>query len=547
MKRYAMGIDYGTLSARTVLVDIDTEEEVASAVMEYPHGVISDTFLDGKKLPPDYALQHPADYLEVLDCTVTKVLQKSKVPPEEIVGIGVDFTASTILPVTQDGTPLCFLKEFQNRPHSYVKLWKHHAAQKEAEEINRIARERREPWLKRYGGIVSSEWMLPKVWQILKEDEGVYDKTYRFIEAADWLVWQLTGKETHSACTAGFKALWSKKDGYPCSDFFKALDPRMEHIIGDKISAEIIPMNQAAGVISTEAERRLGLHRGTPVAPAVIDAHAALPAVGICDSGKLLMIIGTSTCHILLGDKEVAVPGISGVVEDGIVVGSYAYEAGQACVGDSFDWFVKNCVPRDYIQDAERQGETIHSYLKKKAEKLEVGESGLLALDWWNGNRTPYVNGDLRGMILGLSISTKPEEIYRALIEATAFGTKWIIDLYEEQGVQINEIYAAGGIAEKDAFLMQIYADVTGREIRIADTAQACAYGSAVFGASVGENGYGSLAEASKHMAKVKKAVVCPNSEHTKAYQELYGMYRELATYFGEQSDVLKQLSQRRK
>ncbi len=546
MSKYSMGIDFGTLSARAVIVDIETGEEKATAVSKYAHGVMSKDLL-GLPLPADYALQHPKDYLESLFFVIKESIAKSGVDSADIVGIGVDFTASTVMPVMADGTPLCFLDKYKNEPHAYVKLWKHHASQKEADEINALAKETGAPWLARYGGIISSEWLFPKVLQILRENEDLYNDMYRFIEAADWIVWQLTGKETHSVCTTGFKAIWDEKNGYPDKEFLKKLDPRLENIVGDKLSSDIKKLSETAGYITEDVAKKTGLAAGTPVAPAFIDAHAALPALGITSPGKLLMIMGTSTCHILLGDKESHIPGISGVVKDGIVDGMYAYEAGQASVGDSFDWFMENCLPYKYYEEAESNGIDIFSYMRDKAVRLSPGSNGIIALDWWNGNRTPYVNGGLRGMLVGLDINTAPEEIYRSLIEATAYGTRSIIDIYEQNGIKIESIYAAGGIAEKSDLIMQIYADVTGREIHISGTAQACAYGSAVLGA-VNENGYDSLVEASQKMKKLKNISYKPIKENVEAYNELYKTYKTLTEFFGEkESGIMEGLKKYKK
>jgi len=531
MSKYSMGIDFGTLSSRAIIVDIETKEEMAEAVMEYPHAVISDRFIDGTPLPPDFALQHPKDYLDCLYFVIKECLKNSGVNPSDIIGIGVDFTASTVMPVDENGEPLCFSEEFKNNPHAYVKLWKHHAAQKEADDINRLAKEMNMPWLKKYGGTISCEWLFPKVLEILRKDESLYNKTSRFIEAGDWIVQKLTGVETHSVCTTGFKAMWDEEEGYPDKEFLKAVDERLENIVGDKISTDVIKLSETAGYITEKIEAITGLKAGTPVAPALIDAHAALPALGVVNPGSLLMIIGTSTCHILLGDKECFVPGISGFVKDGIVDGLYAFEAGQSCVGDSFDWFVKNCVPQSYCNDAENSGVNIHKYLRQKAEKLSPGSNGLIALDWWNGNRTPYVDGNLSGVILGLGLNTLPEEIYRALIEATAYGTRRIIEIYEQNGIEIKSLYAAGGIAEKDSLLMQIYADVTGREIYLSGTAQACAYGSAVLG-SVNKNGYKTLSEASEKMKKIKNFSYKPNKQNHDKYNGLYEEYKKLSEHF---------------
>jgi len=546
MHKYSLGIDFGTLSARAVIVDINKKEEVATSVMDFEHGVMSEKFVDGSLLPADYALQHPKDYLDCLYFVIKDCIEKSGIDSTDIIGIGVDFTASTVMPVTHCGTPLCFSDDFKNNPHAYVKLWKHHGAQKEADEINDLAKKTNADWLKKYGGTISSEWLFPKILQILKEAPDVYNKTFRFVEAGDWVVWHLTGKETHSVCTTGFKAMWDEETGYPDKDFLKALHPELENIIGDKISTDVIKLSETAGFITKEIAEKTGLKEGTPVAPAFIDAHAALPALGITHAGELLMIIGTSTCHILLGDKKSDIPGISGYVKDGIVDNLYAFEAGQACVGDSFDWFVKNAVPASYQKEAEEKGINIHKLLREKAKKLAPGSRGVLALDWFNGNRTPYVNGNLSGMLLGLNINTTPEQIYRALIESTAYGTKRIIDIYEKNGIKLNKIFAAGGIAEKDELLMQIYADVLGKEIFLSGTSQACAYGSAVLGA-VNKNGYSSLVEASENMKKISSVSYKPNPENTKIYNELYKEFETLSEFFANSNnktmDILKTLN----
>lgn len=546
-KRYSIGVDFGTLSGRAVLIDICTGEECAAAVCEYAHGVMSEHLPSGEvKLGKDWALQHPEDYLDVLKSTVPQVLKEAQVRAEDVVGIGIDFTSCTVLPALADGTPLCFLEEYKNTPHAYVKLWKHHAAQKEADEINRIGTERGETFLNLYGGKVSSEWMLPKVWQLLKEAPEIYNKAERFIEAGDWLVWQLTGIETRNSSMAGYKAMWNKKQGYPSTAFLKALDSRLEYFVEEKLLKHVLPIGKKAGKISDTASALTGLKPGTAVAAANIDAHVAVPTVGITKPGSMLMIMGTSTCHILLDECERVIPGICGVVANGVIEGYYGYEAGQCCVGDHFDWFVKNCIPQSYFDTAAQRGISIYSYLKEKAAALLPGESGLLALDWWNGNRSVLADADLTGLMVGMTLQTKPYEMYRALIEATAFGTKMIIDAFGEGGISIHTLYAAGGIAEKDELMMQIYADVTGMEIRIAGSAQAPAYGSAMFGAVAAgkENGgFDTIKEAAEKLCKVKNIVYKPVPENVEIYKKLYSEYRILSDYFGKgANDVMKRL-----
>jgi L-ribulokinase len=546
MHKYSIGVDFGTLSGRAVLVDTTTGEEVAVAVHEYSHGVMDEKLPDGTPLSVDWALQHPQDYLDVFSFTIPAVMKMASVSPEQIVGVGIDFTACTILPVTADGTPLCFLNEYKSRPNAWVKLWKHHAAQDEANRLNAIAEQRGEKFLKRYGGKISSEWMIPKIWQTVNEDPGIYDAAARFIEAADWVVWQLTGGETRNSCTAGYKAIWHKQEGYPSDEFFRALHPKMEKLVDEKFSRDIIPVGTKAGVISPAAAKLTGLKKGTAVAAANVDAHVSIPAVGITTSGKMLVIIGTSTCHMLLGDIEKEVPGMCGVVEDGIIEGFFGYEAGQSCVGDHFQWFVENCTPADYKAEADARGIDLHAFLTEKAERLKPGESGLVALDWWNGNRSVLVDVDLTGMIAGMTLTTRPEEIYRALIEATAYGTRMIIETFEENGVPVEEFYAAGGIAEKNPFVMQIYADVINREIRISGSPQAPALGSAMFGAVAAgreAGGFDNIREAAAVMAKVRDHTYKPVARNTEVYDRLFAEYRILHDYFGRgANDVMKRL-----
>jgi len=545
--KYSIGVDFGSLSGRAVLVNLQTGEEVATSVFEYPHAVMDEYIPDSsEKLPPDWALQHPQDYLDVLSHTIPDVLKKANVSADDVIGIGIDFTACTVLPVKKDGTPLCFLDEYKNNPHAYVKLWKHHAAQDEANKLNEIAANRGEEFLKRYGGKISSEWLFPKLWQILDEAPEIYEAMDKFVEAADWIIWQLTGEEKRNSCTAGYKAIWHKQKGYPDKEFFKALDPRLENVVEDKLSYDIYPIGAKAGEITEKAAKLTGLKAGTAVAIANVDAHVAVPAVGITEPGKMLMIMGTSTCHMLLGEKESMVPGMCGVVEDGIIPGFLGYEAGQSCVGDHFDWFVTNCVPKAYQDEAKAQGVNIHKYLREKAKKLKVGESGLVALDWWNGNRSVLVDADLTGVMVGMTLLTKPEEIYRALIEATAYGTRMIIETFRENGVPVNELYAAGGISQKDELMMQIYADVTNMEIKISASQQAPALGSAMFGAVAAgkeRGGFETIQEAAKVMAKVKDYVYKPIPENVKVYNELYEEYKILHDYFGRgANDCLKRL-----
>lgn len=547
MAKYSLGIDFGTLSARAVLVEVETGKEIASKVHEYSNGVI-DEYLpsSGEKLPPDWALQDPRDHLTALEKTVPAVLKDAEVDSEDVVGIGIDFTACTMMPIDRDGAPLCFDPKWGDNPHAWVKLWKHHAAQPEANKINEVAEKRGEKFLQRYGGKISSEWFFSKALQILDEAPEVYDAAHRLIEGGDWIVLQLTGVETRNACTAGYKAMWEKASGFPSNDYFKALDPRFERVVDEKMSRDISPIGAKAGELTEEMAAKLGLKPGTAVAVANVDAHVAVPAATVTKEGVIVMIMGTSTCHMVLGRKPKIVEGMCGYVEDGILPGFFGFEAGQSCVGDHFAWFIENCLPASYVKDAQERHISIHDLLAEKASKLKPGQSGLLALDWWNGNRSVLVDADLTGLLIGMTLNTKPEEIYRALIEATAFGTNIIIEAFQSNGVAVDEIVACGGLPEKNEMLMQIYADVTNREFKIAESAQTCALGSAMWGAvAAGKSrgGYDDIKDAADKMARVKDKTYKPNREAHAVYAKLYYEYKQLHDYFGRGgNDVMKRL-----
>ncbi|MBI4790876.1 MAG: ribulokinase [Chloroflexi bacterium] len=546
-RKYAIGVDFGTESGRALVVDVATGQEIATVVHSYANGVIDEKLPEsGVRLEPDWALQDPNDYLEVFKNAIPAALKQSGVAPADVIGLGVDFTACTMLPVKRDGTPLCFLPQFRNRPHAWVKLWKHHAAQPEANKLNETARRRGYRFLDRYGGKISSEWFIPKAWQILDQDPEIYAAADRLLEAADWVVWQLTGVETRNTCTAGYKAIWSKREGFPPNEFFKALDPRLEKIVDEKMSRTLIPLGQKAGGLTGEAAHWTGLLPGTPVAVANVDAHVAAPASTVTEPGRMVIIMGTSNCHMVIGNEERIVPGMCGYTEDGIVPGLIGFEAGQSCVGDHFAWFTENCVPAAYEREAAQRGVGVHQLLEEKAEQLKPGESGLLALDWWNGNRSVLVDVDLTGLLIGATLLTKPEEIYRALIEATAFGTRLIVETFRANGVAVNEIVATGGLPDRNKLLMQIYADATGLTFRIPETHQAGALGSAMHGAvaaGAAAGGYNSIVEAARHMARLRDECYSPIPEHTAVYDRLYAEYVTLHDYFGRgENDVMKRL-----
>jgi L-ribulokinase len=545
--KYAIGVDYGTESGRAVLVDVVTGEEVATAVHPYGDGVI-DAHLPGsdEPLPPDFALQNPQDYVEVLEKTIPAVLRESGVAPEDVIGIGTDFTACTMLPIDEAGTPLCTKPEWRDNPYAWPKIWKHHAAQPEASQLNEIARQRGEAWLDLYGGKISSEWLLPKIWETLNEAPEVYEAADRYLEAADWIVLQLTGEEKRNSCTAGYKAIWNKRKGYPSDEFFAALAPRLRHVVDEKLSRDIYPLGQRAGSLTPEMAELTGLEPGIAVPVGNVDAHVAVPASTVVEPGRMVIIMGTSNCHMVLGEEEQVIEGMCGVVEDGIIPGYFGFEAGQSCVGDHFAWFVDNCVPPAYHEEARRRGLNAHQLLEQKAARQKPGGHGLVALDWWNGNRSILVDVDLTGLLIGATLATRPEDIYRALIEATAYGTRVIVEAFDSNGVAVKEIVACGGLPDRNKLLMQIYADVTGREIRVAGTTQSGALGSAMFAAvAAGKEagGYDTIFEAVRSMARLRDVVYRPNPARKAVYDQLFAEYLTLHDHFGRGANgVMKRL-----
>jgi L-ribulokinase len=543
---YALGLDFGTESARAVLVSVATGETVATAVQAYADGVIDEALPgDAEPLPSDWALQNPTDWLAALEATVLAVLAQSNAAPESVVGIGLDFTACTILPTIADGTPLCTLDAYRDRPHAWAKLWKHHAAQPQADRVNELAATRNEPWLARYGGKISSEWLIPKALQLLEEAPDLYHTADHIVEGGDWVAWQLSGTLARNACAAGYKATWHKADGYPSPDFLANLHRDLTGLYTKKIAGPVVAPGQRVGGLTAEWAARLGLVAGTPVAGPTIDAHAAVPGGGVGGPGAMFMIMGTSTCHMLMAGGEMPVEGIAGVVEDGIVPGFFGYEAGQAGSGDILAWFVEHSVPPAFHREAADRGLSLHDLLTEKASTLQPGQSGLLALDWWNGNRSTLVDAGLSGLLLGYTLGTRAEEVYRALVEATAFGTRVIIEAFTGQGIPVEAI-VTGGSLTKNPMLMQIYADVTGREMAISGEEQASALGAAMLGAVAAGTaseggGYDSLPDAVVRMAPPPARVYRPIDANRAPYDALYAEYCRLYDYFGRgENDVMK-------
>ncbi|MCI4065547.1 ribulokinase [Micromonospora sp. R77] len=529
--RYVVGVDYGTLSGRALVVRVGDGAELGTAVHEYRHGVI-DSALPGAAvpLPPDWALQDPEDYRDVLRHAVPAAVAAAGIDPARVIGIATDFTACTVLPTLADGTPLCEVPELRDRPHAWVKLWKHHAGQPQADRINALAHERGEPWTGRYGGKISAEWQFAKGLQLLDEDPETYRRAERFIEAADWIVWQLCGVETRNICTAGYKGI--RQDGrYPSREFLTALDVDFVDFVG-KLDGPLLPMGACAGTLTAQAAAWTGLPAGIAVAAGNVDAHVTAASARALLPGHLVAIMGTSTCHVVNGADLVEVPGMCGVVDGGLSPGHWGYEAGQSGVGDIFGWFVEHAAPA---------GVDSHERLSELAGAQPVGAHGLVALDWWNGNRSLLVNHDLSGLVVGLTLATRPADVYRALLESTAYGTRMIIDAFVEAGVPIHELVVAGGLTS-NRLLMQIYADVTNRPLSLIGSAQGPALGSAIH-AAVAAGAYPDVYAASEAMSRVDRDVYRPDPDRARAYDALYAEYRALHDHFGRGgSEVMSRL-----
>ncbi len=528
-KKIALGLDFGTESVRALLVDLAGREQ-ASAISAYSHGQITDRLPGtGEKLPPNFAFQHPTDWIDSAAQAVRKAIEQAGLTGDEIIGIGVDFTSCTMLPTRRDGMPLCLLPEFAAEKFAWPKLWKHHGAEKQTERINALARQRKEPWLDRYGGIIGLEWFFPKVLETLEEAPHIYDAAEVWLEAGDWLVWQLVGGDanelTRSTCQAGYKAMWHSKEGYPSPDFFGALHPRLANVVNEKMPGRMLPPGESAGNLCQTMAEHFGLKQSVPVSAATIDAHAGVPGAGAADPGTLVMVMGTSSCHMLNSRDEQSVPGVAGVVEGGILPGLFGYETGQAAVGDAFDWL------------RQLAGELNFDRLTDEAAALSPGAEGVLCMDWLNGCRTPLMDGSLRGAFTGLTLGHGSHHMYRALIEASAFGVRWIVELLRENRVPVEQFVATGGLPHHNPLLVQIYADVLGEPISVHPSRQGPALGAAILGV-LAAGSFATPREAIVAMAGTiagekdrQSVVVQPDQEAHNAYRPIYANYRKLGDF----------------
>ncbi len=544
----AIGIDFGSESARALLLDIATGRELATAEHSYRDGIIR-----GHLPPPDadvnlptgWILQNPADYVDALRHTVPAVLATAGLSPDHVVGIGIDFTSCTMLPAKADGTPLCALEEFRREPHAWVKLWAHHAAQPEADRLTDVGAKGYGSILDRFGGKISPESFFAKSLQILREAPHVYRAADRLIDAADWVTWQLIGSEIRGAGTAGYKALWDGKRGFPPRDFFASVDPDFEDVVDAKMSRDILLLGERAGALSEHGARLTGLIPGTPVAVPCIDAHCSVPGAAVTSPGRLVMVMGTSICHMAVDGDLRPFEGAFGIVRDGILPGVWGYEAGQPAFGDMLGWFADGFAGATHHERARAEQRDVHAILAEECAHVRPGSSGLLALDWLSGNRSVLLDGDLSGLIIGVTPETTPAEIYRALIEAAAFGARIVVDRMVDAGFSIDAIVACGGLPKRNPLILRIFADAIGLPVDVGNSEQAAALGAALYGAVAAgreAGGYASITDAANVLAPAPERRYEPDPSATVVYDRLYAEYVELHDHFGRRSGTMKRL-----
>lgn len=544
--KYAIGVDFGSESARAVLVRLTDGKEIATSVHPYTHGVIDDVLPEtGESLAPDTALQDPEDYLEALERTVHMVVGKAGISSSDVVSLGIDTTACTLVLVDDELAPLSSVPEFAQEPLAYARLWKHHAAQKYADLINEKARDSGAIHLPSYGGAINSEWLLPKALQTFVEAPGVFDAAVHIIEQQDWIVSRLVGKEVRGASVAGYKGTYLvEQGGYPAADFLDELESGFSGVL-PKLGSSFLAPGALAGTLTTEWAVRLGLTSATAVAVGNIDAHASVLGVGVVNPNTMVAVMGTSVCNLLVTEDRHEPVGIQGVIKEGILPGKWGYEAGQAGVGDTFGWFVRNLAGSEIGDRATISGQSIFEILESDAAKLAPGESGVLALDWLNGNRSVLVDSSLSGLFVGMTLATRPHHLYRALIEASAFGQRIILEEFRDAGIGVDRIVACGGLPKKSPLLMQTLADITECQIDVSAATNASGVGAALHGALAA--GYFPTWEAAAEVAAPISATYHPNLQHKAVYDSLFDLYLRLHDYFGVTNrDIMYELREQR-
>lgn len=537
MAQYSIGIDFGTLSVRAVLANTQGGHILGTFEFSYPHKIMH-RLPDGTILPDGSALAHPADYIDGLRTTVREVVKQSGVDPTDIVGIGLDCTSCSVIPLGKNGMPLCLTAEFENHADAYIKLWKHHTPSAQAERLQAVAQTRNERFLEDCGNRINCESFFPKVLETFERDREVYDQTYAFMEVGEWLALLLTGNSVASETMATFKRFYHPFRGYPSAEYFESVQEGFGSVVKEKLHGKMLSVGESCGKLHPRMAEILRLHTDVAVALPAVDAHAAVPACG-GKSGDLICIMGTSGVSLMVSHNDTGMDGIYSAAGHSFLPDVYGHEGGQCSVGDTLAWFCNRMVPPDYIDRALEAGQSVQQYLTRLAEELSAGQSGLLALDWNNGVRTPLMDYTLSSAWIGMTNRTKPEEIYRALLEGIALGTRRIKEIYENHGHTVLRIFCLGGVAQKNALFCQILADVFGRSIEVCPLESACALGSAVNGA---------IAADPLHAREITEEMCCrdtltysPRFDAQEIYQALYKQYIRLSDCMSGYESIMRQ------
>ncbi len=539
MSKYTIGIDFGKTGCRALLLDISNGSEIASASAEYYNGIMLNNFFNGVPLPEKWAIADPQDYIDVINESVSIV--SAKVPAEDIVGIGLAFSSCCILPVKADGTPLSALPEFKNNPHAYIKVTRHRSAEKQANKIYDTAKAFKEPWLDIGQNGNSPEWLLPKVLEILEESPAIYEAADYFIEATDWLIWQLTGNPVRNAFSASFKAQVSE-DIIPSKEFLKALHPALENLYQTKLNLPIASTVTRAGGLTRAMAAPMGIKAGTPVAVGGVDILCCLPALNVCKPGILTGILGTSSIFVTLSQKSVEPMGIARGVKGSIIPGYYTYKSNLPCVGDNYAWFLNNYLTPEYHNGAKAEGRNLHSFIAQKMMKLKPGENGIISLNWLKGTVCPINDKNLSGLFIGMDLNTKPEHIYRAIIEGMAFDTRMLIEEYAVNNIDIESFYGIGTIAERNPFITQLYADILNMPVYVAGSSKSPALGAGIIAATISGQ-YPDIQSAAAAMGQLKNVVYMPDVSASAVYDSMYVEYKKLRDYFAvENTSIMHNL-----
>lgn len=545
MEAYSIGLDYGSEEVRAVLCDMQGHV-IAKAGFLYPHGVITNRLPDGTPIGAEYVLHDPRDYVEGLHYLMRELFQGREELRKCVKGIGLDITECTMVPLDKAGEPLCFSKEYESDPDAYIKLWKHHGAQEQADRLTEVAKERNEAFLPYYGERIFCETMFPKMLEIYEKARHIYDAADAFVEMADWLTFYLTGSKTCGMGNAGCTMLFSKEEGYPSANYLENVSAGFSGVV-EKLSDDLVPVGTSVGTLKKELCEAFGLPENVRVAPGMGDCQAAIAGAGVYEAGKLLCVMGTSSCDLMVYPEKKPIPGLYGIASDNIIPGMVGYEAGQSTFGDLFKWFKNHWIPQSYTEASVKRGETVFDYLNSLIADRDPSQIDILALDWWNGNRSVLLDSDLSGMVVGMHAGTSCEDIYLALMEALAFGKRRIVEQFKNAGIEVDRLYATGGVPTKNPPFMQILADVCDMPVHVLEEENCSCLGSAVYGAFAGAGGmFPTLQDAIRAIGSRVNRIYEPRAQYTAGLMELYEDYKRLHDYFGLENKVMRRLRDRR-